>query len=190
MDINWNSKNKDSNSEDERLKEIVHSVVSTTMRAQIAMEKRNLSSVVETINATLRETQNARKSIQAVYRAHNEDLQRAANLAQRLTAAADRQEETIAQLDNRIAALSSTIKQAQAAQAQAAQEKAEAQQAQERAQQAQKEADKAVARAKEIETLQREQEELDKGHQAALERLVQDYDERTQAIDKRLADLE
>lgn len=185
MDINWNDNQQEENPEDERLKEIVRS----TLRTQIALEKRNLSDVVKTINSTLQETQSARKSIQAVSQAHNEDLKRAADLIQQLTAAADRQEQTIAQLDGKIAALSSTIEQAQAAQAQAAQEKAEAQAAQEKAQAAQEEADKAVARAKELTALQQEQEELDKKHQASVERLVQEYDERTQAIDNRLAEL-
>lgn len=185
MDFNRHSQNRDSNPEDERLKEIVRS----TVRTQIALEKRNLSSTVETINATLQEVKSARQTLTAISKAHNEDLKRAADLIRQLTAAADRQEQTIAQLDGKIAALSSTIEQAQTAQAQAAQEKAEAQAEREKAQQAKEEADKAVARAKKIEALQRKQEELEKNHQANIERLVQEHDERTQAIDNQLAEL-
>lgn len=185
MDINWNDNQQEENPEDERLKEIVRS----TLRTQIALEKRNLSGTVETINATLQEVKSARQTLTAISKAHNEDLQRAADLIRQLTAAADRQEQTIAQLDGKIAALSSTIEQAQTAQQKAAQEKAEAQQAQEKARQAKEEADGAVARAKKIEALQRKQEELEKNHQANIERLVQEHDERTQAIDNQLAEL-
>lgn len=185
MDINRHSQNRDSNPEDERLKEIVRS----TVRTQIALEKRNLSSTVETINDTLQEVKGARQTLQLIYRAHNEDLKRAADLIQQITAAADRQEQIANRLDEKIATLSTTIEQAQTAQAQAAQEKAEAQQAQEKARQAKEEADGAVARAKKIEALQRKQEELEQNHQANIERLVQEHDERTQAIDNQLAEL-
>ena len=186
MDINWNDNQQEENPEDERLKEIVRS----TLRTQIALEKRNLSGTVETINATLQEVKSARQTLTAISKAHNEDLQRAADLIRQLTAAADRQEQTIAQLDGKIAALSSTIEQAQTAQAQAAQEKAEAQAEREKAQQAKEEADKAVARAKELTALQEEQDQLDRDYEAELDRLAAERAERIQAIDKKLTDLQ
>lgn len=189
MDINWNDNQQEENPEDKRLKEIISSAVSNSVRVQIELQKNKLSGTVETISATLEEVRSAHRTLKDIYRAHNEDLQRAGDLVQQLTAAADRQEQTIAQLDSKISALSSTIEQAQAAQAQAAQEKAQAQAAQERAQQAQEEADKAVARAKELTRLQDEQDQIDRDYDAQVAKLTEERTARIQAIDKELADL-
>lgn len=190
MDINWNDNQQEENPEDKRLKEIISSAVSNSVRVQIELQKNKLSGTVETISATLEEVRSAHRTLKDIYRAHNEDLQRAATLVQQLTAAADRQEQIANQLDNRIATLSTTIEQAQTAQAQAAQEKAEAQAAQEKAQQAKEEADKAVARAKELTALQEEQDQLDRDYEAELDRLAAERAERIQAIDKKLTDLQ
>lgn len=189
MNDSWNNRGQGENPQDERLKEIISNAVSNSLRAQIATQKRHLDGTVETINDTLQEVKGARQTLQLIYRAHNEDLKRAADLIQQLTAAADRQEQTIAQLDSKISTLSSTIEQAQAAQQKAAQEKAEAQAAQEKAQQAKEEADKAVARAKELADLQREQEGLDESYNEQIAKLEEEHQARTQAIDKRLEEL-
>lgn len=190
MDINWNDNQQDETPEDKRLKEIISSAVSNSVRVQIELQKNKLSGTAETISATLEEVRSAHRTLKDIYRAHNEDLQRAATLVQQLTAAADRQGQIANRLDEKITTLSSTIEQAQAAQAQAAQEKAVAQQAQEKAQQAQEEADKAVARAKELAALQEEQDKLDRDYESQLDRLAAERTERIQSIDKRLADLQ
>lgn len=190
MNDSWNNRGQGENPEDKRLKEIISSAVSNSVRVQIELQKNKLSGTVETINTTLQEVKAARQTLTSIHKAHNEDLQRAGDLVRQLTAAADRQEQTTRQLDEKIATLSSTIEQAQTAQAQAAQEKAEAQAAQEKAQAAQKEADKAVARAKELAALQEEQDQLDRDYEAELDRLAAERAERIQAIDKKLTDLQ
>ena len=190
MNDSWNNRGQGENPQDERLKEIISNAVSNSLRAQIATQKRHLDGTVETINDTLQEVKGARQTLQHIYRAHNEDLQRAADLTQELTAAADRQQQTIAQLDGKIATLSSTIEEAQAAQQKAAQEKAEAQAEREKAQAAQEEADKAVARAKKLTALQEKQDQLDRDYEAELDRLAAERAERIQAIDKQLTDLQ